>query len=70
MQVTDDFFNGGIRVFDTTNPFQPEEVIYYIPQISEGADANVISDVHVNENGIMYVAGRLQRVLYLLELSL
>ena len=54
------FFNGGIRVFDTTNPFQPQEVAYYIPQIPEGADAN----------GIMYVVDRLQGGLYILEMNL
>ena len=63
------FFNGGIRIFDTTNPFQPEEVAYYIPQIPEGADANGTNDVHVDENGIMYVVDRLQGGLYILELS-
>ena len=66
------FFNGGIRVFDTTNPFQPQEVAYYIPipQIPEGADANGINDVHVDENGITYVVDRLQGGLYILEMNL
>ena len=64
------FFNGGIRVFDTTNAFQPQEVAYYIRQIPEGAQANGINDVHVDENGIMYVVDRLQGGLYILELNL
>ena len=64
------FFNAGIRVFDTTNPFQPQEVAYYIPQIPEGADANGINDVHVDENGIMYVVDRLQGGLYILEMNI
>ena len=38
--------------------------------IGEGADANDINDVHVDENGIMYVVDRLQGRLYILELNL
>ena len=63
-------FNASIRVFDTTNPFQPQEVADYIPQIPEGADGDGINDVHVDENGIMYVADRLQAGLYILEMDL
>ena len=64
------FFNAGIRVFDTTNPFQPQEAAHYFPQTPEGADANGINDVHVDENGMMYVVDRLQGGLYILELNL
>ena len=64
------FFNGGIRVFDTTNPFQPEEVAHFVPQIPEGASANGINDVHVDENGIVYLVDRLQGGLYILELNI
>ena len=45
----------------------PQEVAYHIPQIPEGADA--INDVHVDENGIMYVVDRLQGGLYILEMN-
>ena len=63
------FSNGGILVFDTTNPFQPQEVAYYIPRIPEGADANGINHIHAVEHGIMYVVDRLQGELYILELE-
>ena len=56
---TTPFFHGGIRVFDTTNPFQPEGLTS--PQIPDGGH-----DIHVDENGIMYVADRLQGGLYIL----
>ena len=64
------FFNGGIRVFDTSNPFQPQEVAYFVPEIPEAGDANGINDVHVDENGIMYVVDRLKGGLYILELTI
>ena len=64
------FFNAGSRVFDTSNPFQPEEVAYFVPEIPAGAEANGINDVHVDENGIMYVVDRIKGGLYILELNL
>ena len=57
-------------MFDTTNPFQPEEVAYFIPEIPATADANGINDVHVDENGIMYVVDRIKGGLYILELTI
>ena len=64
------FFNGGIRVYDTSNPFRPEEVAYFVPPIPEGATANGINDVYVDENGILYVVDRIKGGLYILELTL
>ena len=64
------FFNGGIRVFDITNAFQPQEVAYFVPPIPAGAEANSINDVHVDENGIMYVVDRIKGGLYILELTI
>jgi len=64
------FFNAGIRVFDIKNPFQPEEVAYFVPEIPEGADANGINDIHVDENGIMYVVDRIKGGMYILELNI
>ena len=64
------FFNAGIRVFDVKNPFQPEEVAYFVPEIPEGAEANGINDIHVDENGIMYVVDRIKGGMYILELNI
>ena len=64
------FFNAGVRVFDTTDPFRPEEVAYFVPPVPEGAPSNGINDVYVDENGIMYVVDRLKGGLYILELTL
>ena len=63
-------FNGGIRVFDTSNPFQPEEVAYFVPEASDSDVAVAVNDVHVDENGIMYVVDRIKGGLYILELTI
>ena len=64
------FFNGGIRVFDLANPFQPQEVASFIPPIPESAPANGINDIFVDENRIMYVVDRIKGGLYILELNI
>ena len=51
-------------------PFNPRRSLTFVPRIPDGADANGINDVHVDENGIMYVVDRLQGGLYILELNL
>ena len=63
-------FNAGVRVYDTSDPFRPEEMAYFVPEIPEGAASNGINDVYVDENGIMYVVDRLKGGLYILELNL
>lgn len=64
------FFNAGLRVFDISNPFQPSEVAYFIPEIPEPNAPIGINDVYVDENGILYVVDRNKGGLYILELTL
>ena len=64
------FFNGGIRVFDLANPFQPQEVASFIPPIPDSAPANGINDIFVDENRILYVVDRIKGGLYILELTI
>jgi len=64
------FFNGGLRVFDTTNPFQPQEVAYFVPPVPAGAQANSVNDVYVDEHRTIYAVDRLKGGLYILELSI
>jgi hypothetical protein len=65
------FFNGGVRVFDMANPFQPEEVAYFIPPKPDNSivDAVQINDVYVDENRIVYCVDRHAGGLYILELE-
>ena len=64
------FFNAGLRVHDISDPFRPEEVAYFVPPVPEGAPANAINDVFVDENRIIYAVDRLKGGLYILELEL
>ena len=64
------FFNGGIRVFDLANPFQPQEVASFIPPIPDSAPANGINDIFVDENRILYVVDRIKGGLYILEMTI
>ena len=66
------FFNGGLRVYDIRNPYQPEEVAYYIPEPPEGSRAGAvqINDVYVDENRVVYAVDRFTGGLYTLELDI
>jgi len=64
------YFNAGLRVHDTTNPYQPKEVAYFVPPVPEGAPANSINDVYVDENRVVYGVDRLKGGLYILELTI
>ena len=60
---------GGIRVFDIRNPFQPQEVAHFVPPLTEGAPSVGINDVHVDEKGIIYVTDHIKGGLYILEMT-
>lgn len=64
------FFNAGVRVYDTLNPFQPQEVAYFVPEREDEAPANGINDVYVDETGLLYAVDRLKGGLYILELTI
>jgi hypothetical protein len=65
------FFNGGLRVFDTTNPFQPQEIAYYVPGAPKMSPAGAIqiNDVWVDENRLVYCVDRFAGGLYILEMN-
>ncbi len=66
------FFNGGIRVFDTTNPYRVEEIAYYVPGAPKLSPAGAIqiNDVYVDENAIVYGVDRFGGGLYILEMNI
>jgi hypothetical protein len=65
------FFNGGVRVYDTSNPYQVEEVAYYVPGAPKLSPAGAIqlNDVYVDDRRIVYTVDRFSGGLYILEMT-
>ncbi len=65
------FFNGGLRAFDISNPYQPREVACFVPAPPAGAPTGSIqlNDVFVDERGIVYTVDRHVGGLYVLEMD-
>jgi hypothetical protein len=64
------FFNGGVRVFDLVDPFNPAEVATFVPPAPRKSPfkAIQINDVMVDEREIVYAVDRMTGGLYTLEL--
>jgi hypothetical protein len=70
--VVGTFFNGGVRAFDVSDPFQPKEVAHHVAAAPRGSRAGAIqiNDVFVDERGIVYAVDRFAGGLYVLEMTL
>ena len=66
------FFNAGVRVYDTSNPYQVQEIAYYVPGTPKLSPAGAIqlNDVYVDENPIEYTVDRFTGGLYILEMTI
>jgi hypothetical protein len=66
------FFNAGVRVYDTSNPYQVQEIAYYVPGAPKLSPAGAIqlNDVYVDENRIVYSVDRFTGGLYILEMNI
>ncbi len=66
------FFNGGVRAYDISNPYQPQEVAYYVPGAPRMSPAGAIqlNDVYVDDRRIVYAVDRFAGGLYLLEMTI
>ena len=70
--VVGTFFNGGVRAYDISDPFRPEEVAYHVPPPPRRSPAGVIqlNDVFVDERGVVYSVDRIAGGLYVFEMKL
>jgi hypothetical protein len=66
------FFNGGVRAFDVSNPWQPQEVAYFVPGAPKLSPAGAIqlNDVYVDDRGLVFTVDRFAGGLYVLEMSI
>jgi hypothetical protein len=77
------WFNAGVRAIDVRDPFQPKEVGYFIPSITEATDKRCIkvdgqdrckvaiqsNNVETDDRGYIYVVDRANTGLHILELT-
>src|SRR5215510_10670813 len=65
------FFNGGLRAYDISNPYQPKEIATFVPPPPKGTPAGAVqlNDVFVDERGIVYTVDRHTGGLYILEMD-
>ncbi len=65
------FFNGGLRAYDISNPFQPQEVAHFVPAAPPLSPKGSIqlNDVFVDERQVVYTVDRFVGGLYTLEMD-
>jgi hypothetical protein len=77
------YFNAGVRAVDVRNPYQPKEIGFFIPSITEATDKRCIkvdgqdrcktaiqsNNVETDDRGYVYVVDRSNTGMHILELS-
>ena len=77
------FFNAGVRALDVRDPYQPKEVGYFIPAITEATDKRCIkvdgkdrcktaiqtNNAETDDRGYIYVVDRANTGMHILELT-
>ncbi|MDE3193531.1 MAG: hypothetical protein KGN00_07585 [Chloroflexota bacterium] len=61
------WFSAGVRVYDIRDPFRPEEIAAFLPETPAGQRGCRISDVFVEDRGIVHAFDRQRGGLYTLE---
>lgn len=52
------WFAGGLRIIDISDPVNPRERGYFIPQPSPGANAPLANDVYKDERGVLFLTDK------------
>ena len=70
--VIGSFFNAGVRAYDVSNPYQPQEVAYFVPGAPKLSPVGAIqlNDVYVDDRGIVFTVDRFAGGLYILEMTI
>jgi hypothetical protein len=65
------FFNGGLRAYDISSPYQPKEVATFVPPAPplSACKSIQLNDVFVDERAIVYTVDRFSGGLYILEMD-
>jgi len=77
------YFNAGVRAVDVRDPFEPKEVGYFIPSITEATDKRCIrgsnppackvaiqsNNVETDDRGYIYIVDRANTGLHIIELT-
>jgi hypothetical protein len=77
------WFNAGVRAIDVRDPYQPKEIGYFIPAITEATDKRCVkvagqdrckvaiqsNNVETDDRGYVYVVDRANTGLAILELT-
>jgi hypothetical protein len=61
------WFNAGLRVMDISQPSQPREIAYFVPDAPAGRSSIQFNDVLVAADGLVYVTDRFTGGLYIVE---
>ena len=59
------YFAGGLRIVDIKDPMAPQEIAWYVPEVSRPAPQS--NDVYVDSDGLIYLVDRFEGVLDILE---
>ncbi len=77
------FFNAGVRAVDVRNPYEPKEIGYYIPAITDKTDKRCVgtgdaqkckvaiqtNNVEIDDRGYIYIVDRANTGMHILQLT-